>query len=91
MKDDNKDSCFYCLIKLTNSNRTRDHLKPKSKGNTLIDNRVYCCKTCNQSKGSLTFKDWLVKIKKQNDYRTLVRKNYIIGTIHVMIEQYGFT
>ena len=47
----NDKECFYCTTKLWEGNRTTDHILPKSKGGILSnDNKVYCCKKCNQLK-----------------------------------------
>jgi len=62
MKDCNdKEKCFYCGIKLTDGNRTKDHIEPVSRiGNKnkryrggLKNNRVWACRWCNQNKGDM--------------------------------------
>lgn len=46
-----KDKCFYCEHRLWDSNRTTDHIVPKSKGGILSnDNKVHACKRCNAFK-----------------------------------------
>lgn len=74
--------CYYCRDKLHNGNRTRDHVNPKSKGGKLSkDNKVFACKTCNFSKGSLTIEEWLHKLEtlKQTGKNTLIwKKRYMI-------------
>lgn len=46
-----KHECFYCGVTLNDWNRTVDHIVPKSKGGILSnDNKVWCCKRCNQFK-----------------------------------------
>lgn len=45
--------CFYCGITLTTSNRSKDHVHPRSRGGLgKRYNLVPACKTCNVSKGS---------------------------------------
>lgn len=44
-------TCQYCLSKLTNSNGTRDHVIPESKGGKLTwNNLVAACRTCQDKK-----------------------------------------
>lgn len=77
-----KFQCYYCRDKLHVGNRTRDHIIPKSKGGILSKtNKVFACKTCNFSKGSLTIEEWLFKLEniKQNKKNTLIwKKRYMI-------------
>tara|TARA_B100001245_G_C22650036_1_gene319205 strand:- start:190 stop:552 length:363 start_codon:yes stop_codon:yes gene_type:complete len=50
----NKYECFYCGDRLSDWNRTVDHIVPKSKGGILSnDNKAYCCKRCNQFKADM--------------------------------------
>lgn len=45
--------CFYCGIKLTADNRSRDHVHPRSRGGLgKRYNLVPACKECNVAKGS---------------------------------------
>lgn len=52
-------SCVYCGER---ENLALDHLLPKVKGgNHSGDNIVYCCRSCNSSKGSTDFLAWWAK------------------------------
>lgn len=45
--------CFYCGIKLTADNRSRDHVHPRARGGAgKRYNLVPACKICNVSKGT---------------------------------------
>ena len=59
--------CFYCGIILTKK-RTIDHIKPKCTGGGLLgpENKVACCKKCNQEKAYRNieeYRDYLFKIR----------------------------
>jgi len=59
-----KFQCYYCREFLTDLNRTKDHVIPKSKGGKLSkDNKVFACRKCNRNKGDLTIKEWIEKLK----------------------------
>jgi len=59
-----KFQCYYCREYLTDLNRTRDHVIPKSKGGKLSkDNKVYACKKCNRNKGDLSIEEWIERLK----------------------------
>lgn len=56
--------CLYCKENVPYELITRDHFLPVSKGNTLVNNKVFACRTCNNIKGNkslVEFKDFLVK------------------------------
>jgi len=47
--------CSYCGAELDDSNRTIDHVEPKSRGGSFrLGNLRLCCKRCNQLKGAGT-------------------------------------
>lgn len=59
-EDSNKYECFYCGERLSDFNRTVDHIVPKSKGGILSnDNKVYSCKRCNQFKADVDVETFL--------------------------------
>jgi 5-methylcytosine-specific restriction endonuclease McrA len=59
-----KFQCYYCREFLTDLNRTKDHVIPKSKGGKLSkDNKVFACRKCNRNKGDLTIEEWIEKLK----------------------------
>ena len=63
MFDTIKYQCFYCRELLTDLNRTKDHVWPKSKGGILSKkNKIFACRRCNRSKGNLTLQEWLEKL-----------------------------
>lgn len=51
------DKCCYCECKLTDDNRTKDHVWPRSKGGKgksfRYPNIKPCCVKCNQEKSDL--------------------------------------
>ncbi len=56
------DRCCYCGEKLTNKNRTLDHMYPRRWGGISIpENLLPSCKKCNQDKKDMTyqqFQEW---------------------------------
>jgi hypothetical protein len=75
-------SCYYCGGKLTNTNRSIDHMFPVSWGGvTVSPNLVPCCKSCNNKKTNMTHNQYIRWKKcgsqKQKDkyYREAVKKN----------------
>jgi len=68
----NKNICFYCGIDLSDKTRTIDHIKAKSKGGKNInDNKVFCCKYCNNDKGNKSLKTWLEKLQQTPIYHRI--------------------
>jgi len=57
--------CIYCKEKIPFELITRDHFKPRSSGNTLLQNKVFACKKCNSIKGSLSLHDFKDEIYKR--------------------------
>lgn len=56
--------CLYCKEKVPYELITRDHFLPLSKGNSLVNNKVFACRTCNNIKGSKNlpeFREFLLK------------------------------
>jgi 5-methylcytosine-specific restriction endonuclease McrA len=52
-------SCFYCGVKLNDSNRSIDHFVALAKGGDhAVHNLVSCCISCNLSKGDKTYREW---------------------------------
>jgi 5-methylcytosine-specific restriction endonuclease McrA len=65
-------SCIYCSTKLTEMNRTLDHLIPLAKGGTHgVINLVLSCRSCNASKGSKDYGEWLEKLDGNHRLRAL--------------------
>ena len=58
------DRCWYCGRKMSNdphaaNGRTRDHQTPKSRGGRFLpNNRVDCCRACNQEKADRTLEEY---------------------------------
>ena len=50
--------CLYCDEPTPYELITRDHFYPLSSGKTLVNNKVYCCKSCNARKGSKTLEEF---------------------------------
>lgn len=63
---DHKNSkCIYCDVKLNHHNATADHIIPISDGgNNCQVNLVVCCKDCNNQRGNMDFKTYLLIKKK---------------------------
>jgi hypothetical protein len=50
--------CYYCKRSVPYELITKDHIKPLSKGNSLENNKVFACRTCNNMKGNRTFEEF---------------------------------
>jgi hypothetical protein len=48
---------------------SRDHIKPRSKGNALAGNLALVCCRCNTDKGSRTLGQWLTRLSRAGDAR----------------------
>lgn len=56
--------CYYCKEAVPYDLITKDHFNPASKGNTLVNNKLFCCRPCNNIKGDRTieeFRDLIIK------------------------------
>ena len=80
-----KDRCAYCGT--TDVALTLDHLFARSKsGSDSADNLVYCCQSCNSSKGNRDYFAWI-----QNNGRSVsvaVAERYLKNAF-TYCEQYG--
>ena len=57
----------YCAYCARWAKMTIDHVRPKSRlggGSRTDANTLYVCLSCNQSKGSLTVAEWLLRLPK---------------------------
>lgn len=88
--------CFYCGEALNKQNRTKDHVRARTKGYTLKNNKVYACQFCNVDKGAKKLKEWrerLLQMKPENasgeqKYIYLLnRRNRIIEKLNLMISK----
>ena len=60
--------CPYCGRLMENPIRT--HIRSVRFGGSLTDeNKVIVCAPCDNDKGYLTLKDWLRKLRRENDPR----------------------
>ena len=67
---DQRKNCLYCGTKLTDKNRTLDHMIPLSKGGQhSAANVVECCKSCNSRKHAKDFGQWLDELEPQDRRR----------------------
>jgi hypothetical protein len=58
-------------------NPTRSHIRSVRYGGSLTDaNKVIVCTPCHESKGYLTIKDWLRKLRRENDSREPIVKAF---------------
>ena len=67
--------CIYCKEKIPFELITRDHFKPRSSGNTLVQNKVFACKQCNSIKGSLCLNEFIEEIYKRMNNVIIKLKN----------------
>ncbi len=88
--------CFYCGEPLNKQNRTKDHVRPRSKGYTLRRNKVYACMICNIDKSSKTLREWRERLLQMNPANAsgeqkyiylLNRRNRIIEKLNLMISK----
>lgn len=70
--------CYYCKQKIPYDLITRDHVKPASKGNLFINNKIFACRSCNNLKGNRTFEEFrFLMIKRCSDIlNKIAKKNY---------------
>ena len=70
--------CYYCKEKIPFKFITRDHFNPVSKGNTLVNNKVFACRSCNSIKGNKSINEFYDSIRTRIKKYTLEisRKNY---------------
>ena len=73
-------SCFYCKRKVNYDDITEDHVIPKSKGYTLVNNCVFACHTCNQFKSNSNLNEF--------KNRVIEKINSIIETKNDLIQMY---
>lgn len=69
--------CYYCGCKLTNKNRTLDHMYPRRWGGISIpDNLIPSCKNCNQDKMDMSYEQFLQykKLKTKKDKEKYYKK-----------------
>lgn len=60
-------NCFYCGVKLSRANRTLDHVVPRSKGGASTkENKVPCCRPCNELKADLKLGTFLHKYRQKD-------------------------
>lgn len=50
--------CYYCKERVPYDLITRDHFHPISKGNTLVNNKIFACRPCNNMKGNLNVEEF---------------------------------
>lgn len=70
--------CFYCKREINFEDITRDHFLPKSKGNNLKNNKVFCCRGCNIIKGDKDlqqFKEFII-FKIKSILSNIVKNNW---------------
>lgn len=67
--------CFYCDEPLIDSNKSKDHVKPKSKGHRLSSkNKVWACVPCNVNKADRTLEQWKNKLEQMKEPTSLKSK-----------------
>ena len=69
---DQRTHCIYCGTKLTQENRTIDHMNPLSRGGMhSASNVVECCKPCNSRKHAKPFDVWLDGLEEPHQSNAL--------------------
>jgi hypothetical protein len=84
--------CYYCKDKVPFEYITRDHFNPVSEGNTLIDNKVFACRSCNSIKGNKTILVFKASIKNRCEklMNEIKQAEYQMSEEHVRkIKRYG--
>lgn len=72
LREREKEKCFYCLKKVKKGQETRDHLTPRSKGGkSTLENLVYCCRSCNSSKGKRDRESYIAYLLLNNAVKSL--------------------
>lgn len=72
--------CYYCKRPIPFEDITKDHVLPVSKGHTLLNNKVFACRTCNNHKGDRTlevFKKLMIR-KSCAILKKVVAANFIM-------------
>ena len=65
------DKCYYCGRKLSNKNRTIDHMYPRRWGGISITNNMLpSCRLCNGEKRDMTVRQFELWNQKRNKSRT---------------------
>jgi hypothetical protein len=91
---DQGECCYYCKEMIPYELITRDHIKPLSKGNVLVQNKIFACKTCNNLKGSRTFKEFralifkrMLKVYREIDEQKMIPNEYQLNILrhHTMV------
>lgn len=84
--------CYYCKGKVPFEYITRDHFNPVSEGNTLVDNKVFACRSCNSIKGSKTIPEFKATMihRCTKIIDDIKEKEYQVTDDHVRkLKQYG--
>jgi hypothetical protein len=58
-------TCFYCLRKLTKSNRLIEHVDSRPLGTSSYRNVVAACTTCNNRKGNIRAEDFIRQLYRE--------------------------
>jgi 5-methylcytosine-specific restriction endonuclease McrA len=67
--------CPYCGKPMERP--TQSHIRSVRFGGSLTDaNKVVVCRSCHDDKGYLTLKDWLRKLRRENDPREPIVKAF---------------
>jgi len=63
---------------------TRDHAIPRSRGFSLIANKIICCHDCNQKKRDRTLLEWLAALRRSSDPLDRVR----VRRLNILVEEW---
>lgn len=74
--------CPYCAepMEWPRGAPTRDHVFPRARGGELTDeNKIICCRTCNQDKGDMTLVEFVFHLRRRGDRRVPVVSALLFG------------
>ncbi len=77
--------CYYCEEEVPFSLITRDHLHPRSKGHTFIENKIFACRLCNSLKADKSLEDFQKSMLKKacNLLQAVVNQKFKISEVQL--------
>lgn len=79
--------CPYCNRPMVRP--TKDHVNPKCRGYTFINNKLVVCDECNNDKGDRSLQGWFVHLRKLPDKSELtIKRIYVINALLARLRNY---